>query len=279
VKKKSMIFIALMFCALLFTIPTNAMAKGVFEHQDTVVPANQVVDDVVVVGADTTIWGTVNDSVIVFNGDLNLKASAKVNGFVLVVGGKIQQEQGAFISDEIINLSFDKATQNSLLIGGGLVIGTWLLQLTVTIILILLPLLTILILKQRIQPFMTHARQSPGRLMYIGFFSSLILIALTVLLLVTVIGIPLAILLLVLVMLAFIIGMAALSIIVGEKIQGTFGRSNWIISLTGLILMVSLMNIPLVGIILFLGILLFSIGVITLWILEKAKRKPTLVRN
>jgi hypothetical protein len=279
VKKKRLFFIALMFCALLFTIPTNAMAKGIFEHQDTVVPANQVVDDVVVVGADTTIWGTVNDSVIVFNGDLNLKASAKVNGFVLVVGGKIQQEQGAFISDEIINLSFDKATQNSLLIGGGLVIGTWLLQLTISIILILLPLLTILILKQRIHPFMTHARQSLGRLLYIGFFSSLILVALTVLLLVTVIGIPLAILLLVLVLLAFIIGMAALSIIVGEKIQGTFGHSNWIISLTGLILLVSLMNIPLVGMILFLGILLFSFGVITLWILEKAKRKPTLVRH
>lgn len=274
-KKKSMIFIVLMFCALLFIIPNNAMAKGIFEHQDTVVPANQVVDDVVVVGADTTIWGTVNDSVIVFNGDLNLKASSKVNGFVLVVGGKIQQEQGAFISDEIINLSFDKATQNSLLIGGGLVIGTWLLQLTISIILILLPLSTLLILKQRIQPFVTHARQSPGRLLYIGFFSSLILIALMVLLLVTIIGIPFAILLLVIVLIAFIIGMAALSIIVGEKIQGTFGRSNWFISLTGLILLVALMNIPFVGMILFLGILLFAIGVITLWILEKAKRKPT----
>ncbi|WNR45308.1 hypothetical protein [Paenibacillus roseipurpureus] len=67
--------------------------------------------------------------------------------------------------------------------------------------------------------------------------------------------------------------MAALSIVVGEKIQGTFGRSNWFISLTGLILLVSLMNIPLVGVILFFGILLFSIGVITLWILEKTKKK------
>ncbi|SDO32413.1 hypothetical protein SAMN04487897_1128 [Paenibacillus sp. yr247] len=274
-KKKSFIFIALVFCALMFTIPTNAMAKGIFEHQDTVVPANQVVDDVVVVGADTTIWGTVNDSVIIFNGNLNLKASAKVNGFVLVVGGKIQQEQGALISDEIINLSFDKATQNSLLIGGGLVIGSWLLQLTVSIILILLPVLTILMLKQHIQPFVVHARQSPGRLLYIGFFSSLILIALNVLLLVTIIGIPVAILILVLTLLTFVIGLAALSMLVGERIQGTFGRSNWVISLTGSILLVSLMNIPLVGVILFLGILLFSIGIMTLWMLEKTKRKPS----
>lgn len=253
-------------------IPTSAMAKGIFEHQDTVVPANQVVDDVVVVGADTTIWGTVNDSVIVFNGNLQLKASAKVNGFVLVVGGQIQQEEGAFIADEIINLSFDKATQNSLLIGGGLVIGTWLLQLAISIVLIVLPVLTILILKKRIDPFVVHARQASGRLLVIGFFSSLILIALTVLLLVTIIGIPFAIVLLIAVLLANIIGMAALSMIVGEKVQGMFGRSNWVISLTGSILLVSLMNIPLVGVILYVGILVFSIGILTLWILGKTKK-------
>ncbi|MCY9691476.1 hypothetical protein [Paenibacillus alginolyticus] len=274
-KQKSIIFIALMFCALMFTMPTNAMAKGIFEHQDTVVPENQVVDDVVVVGADATIWGTVKDSVIVFNGNVNLKASAKIKGFVLVIGGNIQQEQGAVVTDEIINLSFDKATQNSLLIGGGLVIGTWLLQLTASIMLIILPVLATLILKQRMQPFIERARLAPGRLLFIGFFSSIILIALSVLLFVTIIGIPIAIIILVLVLLSFIIGMSALSILVGERIQGTFGRSNWFISLTGSILLVSLMNIPLVGVILFFGILLFSIGIMTLWILEKTKRKSS----
>jgi hypothetical protein len=263
---------AIMFCTLLFTIPTSAMAKGIFEHQDTVVPANQVVDDVVVVGADTTIWGTVNDSVIVFNGNLQLKASAKVNGFVLVVGGQIQQEEGAFIADEIINLSFDKATQNSLLIGGGLVIGTWLLQLAISIVLIVLPVLTVLIFKKRIDPFVDYARQASGRLFAIGFFSSLILIALTVLLLVTIIGIPVAIVLLIAVFLAFIIGLAALSRVVGEKIEGTLARSNWVISLTGSILLVSLMNIPLVGVIICLGILVFSIGILTIWMLEKTTK-------
>jgi hypothetical protein len=275
-KKKSVIFIVLMFYALMFIMPTNAMAKGVFEHQNTIVPGNQTVDDVVVVGGDATIMGTVNDSVVVINGNVDLKASAKINGFVLVLGGNVQQEQGAVVMDEIINLSFDNATKNSLLIGGGLVVGTWLVQLALNVLLVMLPVLTVYLCKQRINPFVDHARKSPGYLLYIGFFSSLILIALTVLLLVTIIGIPFAILIMVIVALAFIIGMAALSILIGERIQWTMGRSEWLIALTGSILLVSFMNIPFIGVILFFGVLLFSIGFMTLWLLGKIRRKPSL---
>lgn len=270
--KNPIIFVFLLFVGLFFMMPTNAMAKGIFEHQDTIVPANQTVDDVVVVGGDATILGTVNDSVIVFNGTVDLKASAKINGFVLVVGGNIQQEHGSVIKDEIINLSFDHATKNSLLFGGGLIVGTWLLQLAVGVLLVILPVLTVFLCKGRIHPFVESARQSPGKLLYVGFFNSLILIALSILLLVTIIGIPVAMLIFLFVMLASVVGLAALSMIVGEKIQGTFGRSDWLIALTGSILLVSLMNVPFIGGLLFLGIVVFSTGYMTLWILEKLKR-------
>lgn len=274
-KKHSMMIVALLFAGLFFMMPTNAMAKGIFEHNDTIVPENQRIDDVIVVGGDATIWGTVNDSVIVLNGNVDLKESAKINGFVLVIGGNVQQEQGAVIKDEIINLSFNNATKNSLLIGGGLVVGTWLLQLAVSIVFVILSVLTVFLSKQRINSFVDRARQSPGYFLYIGFFSSLILIAMTVLLLLTIIGIPIAMFIFVFVVLAFVIGLSVLSMLVGERIQGTFNRSNWMISLTGSILLVSLMNVPLIGGLLFLGVAVFSIGIMTLWILEKLKRKPT----
>ncbi|WP_135554847.1 hypothetical protein [Paenibacillus cymbidii] len=48
---------------------------------------------------NATILGTINDLVILFNGNLELKASAKINGFVLVVGGTLTQEPGAVIAD------------------------------------------------------------------------------------------------------------------------------------------------------------------------------------
>ncbi len=274
-KHHVMIYMALLIMGLFFGMPTNAMAKGIFEHQNTTVPANQTVDDVVVVGGDATILGTVKDSVIVFNGNLDLKASAKINGFVVVVGGQILQEHGAFIKDEIINLSLDHATLNSLMIGGGLVIGTWLLQLAVSVLLVLLPILAVFLGKGRIHPYVERARRTPGYFIYIGFFSTLILIALSVLLLITVIGIPVALLIFLYVGLASVFGLAVLSMLVGERIQVAIGRSDWIVALTGSIVLVSLMNVPFIGGLLLLGIVVFSTGVMTLWVLEKLKRKTT----
>lgn len=273
--KHSMMIVALLLVGLFIMIPTNAMAKGIFEHKDTLVPVNQTVNDVVVVGGDATIWGTVNDSVIVLNGNAVIKESAKINGFVLVIGGNVQQEHGAVITDEIINVSLNTATKNSLLIGGGLVVGTWLLQLAVSIVFVILPVLIVFLSKQRIHSFVDRARQSPGYFLYIGFFSSLILVAITVLLLLTIIGIPIAMFIFVLVVLAFLFGLSVLSMLVGERIQGTFTRSNWMISLTGSVLLVSLMNVPFIGELLFLGVAVFSIGIMTLWISEKLKRKPS----
>lgn len=259
---------------LFFTMPTNAMAKGIFEHQDTIVPENQTVDDVVVAGGDATILGTVNHSVIVFNGNLDLKTSAKINGFIFVLGGNIQQEHGAVVTDEIINFSFDNATTSSLWIGGGLVVGTWLLQLAVSVLLVILPVVTVFLSKRRLHPFAERARQAPGRFMYVGFFSSLILIAVSTLLLITIIGIPITLFILVLVVLAFVAGLSVLSILVGERIRGIWDQADWLIALTGSIVLVSLMNIPFIGELLFLGIVVFSIGIMTLWVLEKLKRNP-----
>lgn len=272
--KNSIIYVVLLLMGLFFTMPTNAMAKGIFEHQDTIVPENQTVDDVVVAGGDATILGTVNHSVIVFNGNLDLKTSAKINGFIFVLGGNIQQEHGAVVTDEIINFSFDNATTSSLWIGGGLVVGTWLLQLAVSVLLVILPVVTVFLSKRRLHPFAERARQAPGRFMYVGFFSSLILIAVSTLLLITIIGIPITLFILVLVVLAFVAGLSVLSILVGERIRGIWDQADWLIALTGSIVLVSLMNIPFIGELLFLGIVVFSIGIMTLWVLEKLKRNP-----
>lgn len=52
---------------------------------------------------------------------------------------------------------------------------------------------------------------------------------------------------LLLVALASVFGLAVLSMIIGERIQGTFGRSDWFIGLTGSIVLVSFMNVPFIG--------------------------------
>jgi len=254
-------------------IPNQVMAKGIFEHQDTMVPENQIVDEVIVIGGDATIAGIVSDAVIVFNGDVDLTSTAKVNGIVLVIGGKLRQEQGAVISDDVIHFSLDTATKNSLLIGGGLVVGTWLAQLATSILFILLSVLIVFVSKGRILALVDRVRRAPGSLLSIGFFSSLILIALSVVLLVTVIGIPLAVLIFMIMGLAFMYGTAILSMVIGATIQVTRGRPDWVVALAGSIVLVSFLNIPLLGVVLILGIAVFSVGVMTLWALERWRRK------
>ncbi|UJF35653.1 hypothetical protein [Paenibacillus hexagrammi] len=272
--KHSMLTISILLVCFLLLLPTHAMAKGIFDHQNTIVPENQSVDDVIVIGGDATILGTVTDGVIVFNGDVNLKSSAKVNGFVFVIGGNVRAEQGAVVTDEIIDFSFDTATKNSLLIGGGIVVGTWLSQLAVSILLVMLSVLIVFVSKSRMNSFVDRARRAPGSLLSIGFFSSLILIALSVLLFIMIIGIPLAVMILIFIVFAFIYGFAVLSMVVGSYIRLSHASPDWLVALTGSAVLVSFMNIPLIGALLFFLIMVYSIGIITLWVLEKWKKRP-----
>jgi hypothetical protein len=274
-KRKNLLLISMLFLILSVFVPNHALAKGIFEHQNMVITENQTVDDVVVLGGDATVQGTVTGSVIVFNGDLEVKSTAHLKGIVLVIGGHVHQDHGAEMTDEVINLSFDNATQNSLMIGGGLVVGVWLLQLAGTVMLILLPTLMALLSKDRINPLIVYARRSPGRTMYIGFFSSLILIAGAVLLLVTIIGIPFVVIIILFFLVSFILGLTAISLQVGEKIQGSNGQSRWVVTLIGALIVVSGMNIPFVGTVLIIGILWFSIGIMTMWILKKLRRNTS----
>ncbi|MDD9268518.1 hypothetical protein ACFPES_15880 [Paenibacillus sp. GCM10023248] len=271
--KHSWYAISVLLIYFLLVMPTNAVAKGIFDHQDTVIPPNQTVDDVIVIGGDATILGNVSDAVIVINGGVELKSSARVDGFVLVIGGNVRQEKGAVVKDEVMNFSFDTSTQNSLFVGGGLIVGTWLTQLAISILLVLLSVLTVFVSKGRMVAVIERARRAPGSLISIGFFSSLILSALSVLLLVTIIGIPLAVVIILFIAVAFIYGLAVLSLLVGSNLQMTKGRSDWLIALTGASVIVSFINIPLIGALIFLVIVLFSTGIMTMLIRDKWRKK------
>jgi len=60
---------------------------------------------------------------------------------------------------------------------------------------------------------------------------------------------------------------------VGKNIQGLDGRTDWQLALVGTSALVSFLNVPFIGGILFLGILVFSIGMMGIWVIEKIRRK------
>jgi hypothetical protein len=250
------------------------MAKSIFEHQSTTVPENQTVNDVVVVGGDVTILGTVNSSVIVVNGDAHIQSSAHIKGFVLIIGGKLQQDPGAEIADDVINISFDDATKNSLFIGGGLVVGLWVIQLAGSLIMLLIPILMTLFGKKRMALFINKYKAvSAARMLYTGFFSGLLIVAACMLLLLTVIGIPLILVLGLLVLVTFVYGITILSHLVGERFQGSTAKGEWMKAAIGAFILMASVNIPFVGMLILLVITLFSLGITTTWVVAKAKKK------
>ncbi|BAU29157.1 hypothetical protein DFP93_11786 [Aneurinibacillus soli] len=250
-----------------------AANEGLFMHQDTVIPAGQTVENVIVTGGNAEIYGHVRDAVIVFNGDLTLGKSAQVGGIVVVIGGKISQETGAQLQEYVLNIAFDNAVKNSLFIAGGSLLGIWFIQIVLSLLLILLPVLTVYVVKHRLHPFVAQIRHSLIQLLMIGFVASLMVSAISILLSITVIGIPFVVLLLLLVLLFFVIGLTAISIRIAEWMPNNSQMDTWLQAFTGALIVMAAVNIPLLGGFVFLCLLWVSLGIMVVWVKEKIQKK------
>ncbi|MEX1031497.1 MAG: hypothetical protein WDZ91_15850 [Paenibacillaceae bacterium] len=273
--KKMIVPLSIMLLFILL-IPGIASAKSIFEHNSTTVPAGETIDDLYVVGGDASVYGHVTGAVVVINGNLLLSNTADVDGIVLVFGGEVKQESGAKIGDDVYNISLDNETQNSLLIGGGLILGLWVLKLAVSLLCVLIPVLIRIIGKRKAASFIDkYQQESAGRLLYTGLLTSMILMAISILLIVTIIGIPLLIIVLIIIIVAFALGSAVVSYRVGELFKGTLQKSEWIKVLIGASVIVAFANIPIIGWIVIGLVMLISFGICTQWIAGKLRRKKT----
>lgn len=270
-------FILLLF---LLATPAHTSAAAIFEHQNTVIPIDQTVDDVYVVGGDTEIGGHVAGIVVVINGNLHITSSARIDGMIVVVGGEVNQESGATIGDDVYNLSLDEPTQNSLLIGGGLTLGLWIVQLGIVILLIVVPTLISFLGRKKMTIFITRfSATSWGRLLYMGLLCGLALTAISALLVITIIGIPILILVLLVYLIALCIGLTVISQRIGELLRTSEGKPVWFNVMIGSILIAAIISIPVIGWIVLLMVSMTSLGVCVEWLASrrnkvKSSQKP-----
>ncbi|SFG39161.1 hypothetical protein SAMN05660649_01535 [Desulfotomaculum arcticum] len=271
-KKFNRLILLIIITLLFFCTAANAFAaeQSLIRHQDTVISEDQMVESVVVVGGDATVYGSVRDVVVVINGNLDIKKSSRIMGTVLVIGGNIRQEPGAHLTDNVLNISFDRATSNSLLLGGMLFIGVWFMRLVLSLLFTLLPFIIATISKHRLEPLVILVRRSPERLLLIGFVSSLLLTAIIALLAITVVGLPLVILLLLASLVIFLLGLASISLVVGEWLPGN-DRAPYLNTLGGSIIIISAINFPFLGSLLLLSLFWISLGIVILWYWENRK--------
>ncbi|PWW04735.1 hypothetical protein DFQ01_10616 [Paenibacillus cellulosilyticus] len=267
-------YISSLILVMMLLIPGTASAASLFEHQDTVVPSEQTVDDVYVVGGDAEIQGHVTGIIVVVNGNLHLTNTARVEGMIVVVGGTVDQESGAFLGDDLYNLSLDDATQNSLLIGGGLMALMWVLQLGGSLILILIPVLIRVIGREKTREFIERfSVRAWGRLLFTGFLIGVALTAISALLLVSIVGIPLIIVVLIAIAIATLAGITVISYHVGNQVQGVADKPDWIKIMVGSIVIAAVANIPIVGWCVLLIVILVALGISLDWLGGKFRRK------
>lgn len=197
----------------------------------------EVSDAVVVVGGSVTIDGRVRDGVVVVGGNLHLASTADVRGDVMLVGGRIIRDPGAQLLGGVNYVSFGEWSRRNFgwfpTVRFGEV-GRWLsLAGTLARVSVLAILMTMMLIVARapVARVGRAALAEPLRALVIGLAAEIffipVLIASSIGLAITIIGIPFVAMLvplaIVLAVFAFVLGFTALACRVGEWIEDRLG--------------------------------------------------------
>lgn len=266
-------FIMIFFIAGIFVRPAFAMDKTILNEKKTVMPANEKVDNIIIIGHDIDIKGKVDASVIVINGNLTISKTAKINGLVLVINGDVNQVPGSFVKENILAFKFKSDTVNHLLIGFVLLLSSWLIRFFLSIGFVLMTVLASLLIKNRGNESLQLMKNQTGKLIIVGMASSLAIFGIILLLFLSVVGIPIALLLILPFFIAVIIGLTILSQYLGKKLITNVNPSRWITTFAGSFLLISVFNFPFFGFFFFLIIFWLSIGLMIIWMKEVFKKQ------
>lgn len=272
--RKWLLSLLMLFLMLFLTVkPAFAMEKNIFNEKNTVMPANEKVDNIIVFGHDVDIKGKVDTSAIVLNGNLKISKTAKINGLVLVIDGNVVQEPGSYVKENILAFKFKNDTVNHLLLGAVLLFSSWLLRFIISVGLVLLSFLIGLLIKNKGKPSMQTLKQQTGKLLLAGAISWVAFMGISILLILTVFGIPIAIILLIMPFLAFLYGMSIISQYLGERLISNEQTADWIKIFAGSFLLTAIFNFPFFGLLILLFVFWLSTGLMILWLMGKRVRK------
>lgn len=276
--KQRWIVAALFIMLILFAAavrPALAAGEEIIMDRDVAVTSGQSIDNLIVFGNDAVVKGTVRGSVIVIDGDLTIEKNARIGDVVLVIGGIIKQQDGANVSDEVLNIKFGNGATIGFLIAAILLVAGWALRLAVSLLLIVFAVLTRLALSKRRSPEPISFGRSPFRLAAIGLVTGLLLLILFLFLAVSVIGLVFAVLLFILWLVFFFVTFSTVAEKVGKKWAGHEQRAALYPVLCGAIILVGFLNIPFLGGFLLLGLMWLATGWMVVYFYDKVKPKKS----
>lgn len=242
------------------------------------VAEGQSVGNAVAYGGPVTVEGHVDGDVVAFGGSVRLGAKATVTGDVVAFGGDIRKEPGAVVGGE--EVSFGGSTTGVLAKEivkarqqaqarvhdaderGGVFagIGSFFARFAV---LFALGFLFTLFAPSRMKALESEIKAAPGKSLLTGVLGSFALLPLTVLLAVTVIGIPFIPAMWIMALLGVTMGFAAFAADLGMKLPMFRGKKTQALVLAvGLLGLLVIGMIPVLGPTALLGVAFISFGAI-----------------
>ncbi|HZZ19553.1 MAG TPA: RDD family protein [Opitutaceae bacterium] len=221
----------------------------------------EVEGNAVAVCGASRIEGSVHGNAVVILGTMRLGPNAHVDGNVVCVGGTIMKDPGAYVGGHIVNLGVLTATgddnmasswwSNGIQMGRPIAFGHHLHALWVmNVFLIGLYIVMALAFPVGIAKCTDTLTKRPGATFLVGVVSIIALPFLFILLLVTVVGIPVAVIVLPLgVLTAILFGKAAIYRLVGSSLIGRNGHTALAV-LVGAIIATIIYLVPVAGLML-----------------------------
>ncbi len=250
------------------------------------VPGNQVVENAHAFGGNVTVLpnARVVNTAIAVGGDVILKAGARVDGDAYAVGGKIVQEPGASIGGE--RTTFNDAPAERLRQRHGMMSGTYgrygffpwyffhaMFRISAAVVAVLLGLIIIQTRPQFLPNLAAKLSQSPGLSALWGIGAIVLIIFVSVLLAITLIGIPLIPLISLCTSVASLVGALGVALFVGQSLDRHGKLSILQQFLMGWASLTVLGLIPFLGSLVVFLVNLLGLGALLLWQFGRQKHQ------
>ncbi len=236
-------------------------ASAVFAEAQDIVMMNKDVDiakgvtakDVVVIGGNVTVFGRVENNIVVIGGSATLGAKSYVGGQIVVMGGEFIKDPAAELKGRItqIYMPVSVPTLTSLLKGGWMTIWTA-ISVLVLIGFLGLAVLIAALIPEHLGTMVNAIEHSFIAMLLWGVLWILLIAPIAVLLAISVVGIALIPLEMFLVALAMIIGYVASAVFIGKNILLSLNKVSppFVDAVLGILILYAVGFLPIAGAIL-----------------------------
>ena len=249
--KRVAIIIALICALSISASPAFAKSQDIVRITENIdIPGGMVVNDVVAIGGDVTVYGKVENNIVAVGGRVSLKPASCVVGEIVIVGGSLLRESGSVTSGRLtqIDMPYFIPSLASFLKGGW--IAVWA---TISVLVLLgflgLAILLVALIPENMRTAVNAMEKSFARMLLWGLAWVILVVPIAVILAISVIGIILIPLEILLVGLALIIGYIAGAIYIGKNILLAFKANPvpFVDAILGILILFLIGFVPIVG--------------------------------